>query len=141
MKRYHAKSINMLNDVWKEMTISADDAVETKIPGTEESVFLRKFEDIGLSYIESLSDITPEVVDFIIDRCWVPGGFIAWRIIDNMQQMIYFKGKVAIITVFRSQGKHFVKDYLREATSCNNLDRKIVIHTTDIVRNIDMCVA
>ena len=136
IRRYHNKSINMLNEAWQEISISAaDSAVETKIPGTDEKVCLRKFEDIGLSYIESLSDITPEVVDFINDRCWVPDGFVAWRITDNMQQMIYFKGKVAIISVFRSQGTHFVKDYLREATSYNNLDRKIIVHTTD------MCVA
>lgn len=132
MKRYHSKSINMLNEAWQEITVDPDSAIPTKVPGTNETVFLRKFEDIGLSYIECLGDITPAVVDFITDRCWMPDGFVAWRIVEGMQQMIYFKGKVAIISVFKLKSNHFMKEFLSEATSYSNLDRKIVVRSTEM---------
>ncbi len=141
MIRYHSRSINRLKETWKKIGNAYDDfSVSTKIPETGETVLLRKFENIGLSYIENLGDITPEVVDFITNKYLEPEGFIAWRIIDTkkygtLQEMVYFKGKEAIISVFKLENHYFSKKFLDEAISDRNLDRKI------IVRSNNMCVA
>lgn len=129
-KRYH-NNMNMLSGSWSKVGRKIS-ATVTSIPGTEEKVCTVKFGKIGLDHIESLKDITPEMVAFICDKCWMPEGFVAWRIVGSVQQMVYFKGRAAIISEFKLKRRHFNKRCLRDAISLfPNQDHKI-IYSADV---------
>lgn len=97
------------------------------ITDTNEEVYLRHFSDVEL---ESLRELTPNKVSYIRDRYWTPDGFIAWNIVDNELQFVFFKGRAAIVTTFSEDD--LTRVLLNKAMAINNLENKQVVYTTDM---------
>ena len=94
---------------------------------TKEEVYLRHFSDVELS---NLKDLTPKKVATIVDHYWTPDGFIAWNIVNSTLQLVYFKGKAAIVTVFDEDD--LTRELLNRAMAMSNLDKKTVIFSSDM---------
>ncbi len=94
---------------------------------TGETVYLRHFDEVELNHVR---DLTPEKVSYIEDRYWAPDGFIAWNIVDEELQLVYFKGKAAIVTIIKVND--LTRELLNRAMSLSNLGTKTVVYSSDM---------